>query len=248
VLNQFKSYRSTRPAVRTNHDNPIKYIDYSDLEQEREQNPKLLILDMRSAEEYNKSHIDGSRNIPFFTLRMSINELMQELGKIVVVCADGRTSAAVAFEFRLFDKLNKALSIYTRSHYIGVGCHRHTSLLICQYRVLTKGITGGKFQIFMKNAYLVENDDAAADASIDWLAALLRSPVFQRLPAVNLQKVLMSLEEVKFTLIKLTLSSARADTLRGNWWANENFAASVPALMASSKNSSASRETVPWIR
>jgi inorganic pyrophosphatase/exopolyphosphatase len=29
---------------------------------------------------------------------MSINELMQELGKIVVVCADGRTSAAVAFE------------------------------------------------------------------------------------------------------------------------------------------------------
>ena len=76
----------------------IKYIDYSDLEQEREQNPKLLILDMRSAEEYNKSHIDGSRNIPFFTLRMSINELMQELGKIVVVCADGRTSAAVAFE------------------------------------------------------------------------------------------------------------------------------------------------------
>ncbi|NYT46976.1 MAG: cyclic nucleotide-binding domain-containing protein [Candidatus Methanofishera endochildressiae] len=76
----------------------IKYIDYNDLEQEREQNPKLLILDMRSAEEYNKSHIDGSRNIPFFTLRMSINELMQELGKIVVVCADGRTSAAVAFE------------------------------------------------------------------------------------------------------------------------------------------------------
>jgi hypothetical protein len=42
----------------------------------------------------------------------------------------------------------------------------------------------------MKNAYLVENDNAAADASIDWLAALLQSPVFQRLPAVNLQKVL----------------------------------------------------------
>ncbi|HIG66130.1 MAG TPA: cyclic nucleotide-binding domain-containing protein [Methyloprofundus sp.] len=76
----------------------VKYIDYNDLKHEREQNPELVVLDMRSTEEYKKSHIDGSRNIPFFTLRKSIHELMQEPGKIVVICADGRTSAAVAFE------------------------------------------------------------------------------------------------------------------------------------------------------
>ncbi|GAW87084.1 hypothetical protein bplSymb_SCF05503P007 [Bathymodiolus platifrons methanotrophic gill symbiont] len=52
----------------------------------------------------------------------------------------------------------------------------------------------------MKNVYSVENeDDSEVDASIDWLAAILQSPVFQRLPAVNLQQVLMSLQDIKFS-------------------------------------------------
>ena len=76
----------------------LKYIDYKDLEQEREQDPELLVLDIRSAEEYKKNHIDGSRNVPFFSLRLSINELRQEQVRIVVVCADGRLSDAAAFE------------------------------------------------------------------------------------------------------------------------------------------------------
>jgi rhodanese-related sulfurtransferase len=32
----------------------------------------------------------------------------------------------------------------------------------------------------------------------DWMIALLRSPIFQRLPPANLQKILMGLEEVRF--------------------------------------------------
>lgn len=51
----------------------------------------------------------------------------------------------------------------------------------------------------MENVYMVKNDeDSVADASVDWLTAMLQSPIFQRLPAVNLQQVLMSLQEVKF--------------------------------------------------
>ncbi|WP_428357341.1 cyclic nucleotide-binding domain-containing protein [Methyloprofundus sp.] len=76
----------------------LKYIEYSDLQQEREQSPELLVIDIRSTEEYRKQHIPGSRNMPFFTLRMYINELMQEQGKIVVVCEDGVASDAAAFE------------------------------------------------------------------------------------------------------------------------------------------------------
>ena len=76
----------------------LEYIDYSELEQELEKNPEILILDIRPANEYNKNHIDGSRNIPFFSLRMFINELIKEADKIIVVCADGRTSDAAAFE------------------------------------------------------------------------------------------------------------------------------------------------------
>jgi rhodanese-related sulfurtransferase len=37
------------------------------------------------------------------------------------------------------------------------------------------------------------------DSSDDWMSALLRSPIFQRLPPTNLQKILMSLEAVHFS-------------------------------------------------
>lgn len=76
----------------------LKYIDYYDLEQEREQNPELIVVDIRSVDEYNKNHLEGSRNIPLYSLSMSMNELRQEPGKIVVVCADGRSSDAAAYE------------------------------------------------------------------------------------------------------------------------------------------------------
>lgn len=37
------------------------------------------------------------------------------------------------------------------------------------------------------------------DNSDDWMSALLRSPIYQRLPPINLQKILMSLEAVHFS-------------------------------------------------
>ena len=47
--------------------------------------------------------------------------------------------------------------------------------------------------------YMVENDDdLEKEISGDWMSALLKSPIFQRLPAMNLQQVLMSLEDVEF--------------------------------------------------
>ncbi|WP_307190505.1 rhodanese-like domain-containing protein [Bathymodiolus platifrons methanotrophic gill symbiont] len=72
----------------------LKYIDYSDLAQ----NPESLILDIRPAAKYNKNHLEGSRNIPFFSLRMFIKELIQEKNKIIIVCEDEKTSDAAAFE------------------------------------------------------------------------------------------------------------------------------------------------------
>ena len=40
-------------------------------------------------------------------------------------------------------------------------------------------------------------DETQGDSD-DWMTALLKSPIFQRLPPVNLQKILMSLEAVHF--------------------------------------------------
>lgn len=50
-----------------------------------------------------------------------------------------------------------------------------------------------------ESKYMVENeDDLAKEPAGDWMSALLKSPIFQRLPAMNLQRVLMSLEDVTF--------------------------------------------------
>ena len=46
------------------------------------------------------------------------------------------------------------------------------------------------------NSYMVIEE--TEDDSGDWMTALLRSPIFQRLPPANLQKILMGLEEVHF--------------------------------------------------
>lgn len=53
-------------------------------------------LDVRSADEYDNTHIEGSVNIPFFSLRMKISELRHDQIQ-VLVCANGRTSEAAAF-------------------------------------------------------------------------------------------------------------------------------------------------------
>jgi rhodanese-related sulfurtransferase len=55
-----------------------------------------VLLDVRSADEYENQHIDGSINAPFFSLRMQLKTLSHEK-PVVVVCRDGKTSEAAAF-------------------------------------------------------------------------------------------------------------------------------------------------------
>jgi CRP-like cAMP-binding protein/chromosome segregation ATPase/rhodanese-related sulfurtransferase len=53
-------------------------------------------LDVRGVDEYVDDHIEGSVNIPFFSLRMKIAELRHDQLQ-VLVCSNGRTSEAAAF-------------------------------------------------------------------------------------------------------------------------------------------------------
>ncbi|MCK5355211.1 MAG: cyclic nucleotide-binding domain-containing protein, partial [Methyloprofundus sp.] len=49
-----------------------------------------------------------------------------------------------------------------------------------------------------KGGYMVENESTSeSEEPEDWMSALLKSPIFQRLPAMNLQQVLMSLEDIE---------------------------------------------------
>jgi rhodanese-related sulfurtransferase len=72
----------------------LKFIDYDRMQEEVKQG--AVLLDVRSADEYENQHIDGSINAPFFSLRMQLKTLSHEK-PVVVVCRDGKTSEAAAF-------------------------------------------------------------------------------------------------------------------------------------------------------
>jgi rhodanese-related sulfurtransferase len=73
----------------------LKYIEYAELADE--QNKGVVVLDIRDASDYNKGHIAGSQNMPFFSLRLHGKELKAQDKKVVVVCKDGALSEAAAF-------------------------------------------------------------------------------------------------------------------------------------------------------
>ena len=74
----------------------LTYVDYQQLLSECRQD-QAIAIDIRPMDAYNKHHIEGSRNIPFFSLRMCLKELSQEPKKVIIICEDGQLSKAAAF-------------------------------------------------------------------------------------------------------------------------------------------------------
>ncbi|MGR9036518.1 MAG: cyclic nucleotide-binding domain-containing protein, partial [Gammaproteobacteria bacterium] len=72
----------------------LKYIDYEELDNAVKQGASLL--DIRTPDEYEKRHIEGSVNVPYFSLRMQFKNLSRDK-KAIVICDDGRASEAGAF-------------------------------------------------------------------------------------------------------------------------------------------------------
>jgi rhodanese-related sulfurtransferase len=72
----------------------LKFIDYAQLQEAVKQG--AILLDVRSQDEYESHHIEGSINAPFFSLRMQLKTLSHDRPAIVI-CRDGRVSEAAAF-------------------------------------------------------------------------------------------------------------------------------------------------------
>ncbi|MGZ5008996.1 MAG: cyclic nucleotide-binding domain-containing protein [Methylobacter sp.] len=72
----------------------LKFVDYDGMQEAVKQG--AVLLDVRSKDDYDDQHLDGSVNLPFFSLRMQLKTLSHDR-PVVVVCQDGRTSEAAAF-------------------------------------------------------------------------------------------------------------------------------------------------------
>lgn len=72
----------------------LSYLDFSAALKEVEQGAAWL--DVRTPDAFEQKHIEGSINMPFFSLRMQLQTLKRGT-KYIVVCDSGKLSAAAAF-------------------------------------------------------------------------------------------------------------------------------------------------------
>lgn len=72
----------------------LKYLNYQDLDAVIKQGAQLL--DIRPPDEFERRHVEGSLNLPYFSLRMQLKSLNRER-TAVIICSDGKASEAGAF-------------------------------------------------------------------------------------------------------------------------------------------------------
>lgn len=72
----------------------LKFVDYAGMQEAIKQG--AVLLDVRSQDDYENQHLDGSISAPFFSLRMQLKAISHER-PVVVVCQDGKVSEAAAF-------------------------------------------------------------------------------------------------------------------------------------------------------
>lgn len=80
----------------------LTFVNYREMQDAVEQG--AILLDVRTPDDYESHHLNGSINEPFFSLRMQLKTLNREK-PIIVVCGDGRTSEAAVF-LLLRNKIN----------------------------------------------------------------------------------------------------------------------------------------------
>jgi rhodanese-related sulfurtransferase len=75
----------------------LTFVDFIEMQEAIKQG--AILMDVRPPDEYEKYHLDGSINQPFFSLRMQLKTLDHKKS-FIVICADGRISEAAAFLLR----------------------------------------------------------------------------------------------------------------------------------------------------
>lgn len=80
----------------------LKFVTYPEMQEAVRQG--AILLDVRTPDDYQNHHLDGSINEPFFSLRMQLKTLNRNR-PIIVVCGDGKTSEAAVF-LLLRNKIN----------------------------------------------------------------------------------------------------------------------------------------------
>lgn len=67
-------------------------FNHSQMNEILKNNNSVILLDVRSVQEYNEGHINGAINIPLSELKISANKYMNANDMIIVYCQIGKRS------------------------------------------------------------------------------------------------------------------------------------------------------------
>lgn len=69
-----------------------KEISYKKMEDMLQKNKDAILLDVRSKQEYEEGHLDGSINIPLYEIDKELEKLPDKKSMILIYCASGHRS------------------------------------------------------------------------------------------------------------------------------------------------------------
>ena len=69
-----------------------KEISYKKLEEILKNNSKAILVDVRSKQEYNEGHLNGSINIPLYDLEKQLEKLPDKQSTMIIYCRSGHRS------------------------------------------------------------------------------------------------------------------------------------------------------------
>ena len=69
-----------------------KEISYKKLEEIMKNNPKAILVDVRSKQEYSEGHLNGSINIPLYDLEKQLEKLPDKQCTMIIYCRSGHRS------------------------------------------------------------------------------------------------------------------------------------------------------------
>ena len=80
----------------------IEEIDYNELKEILKQNKDIILLDVRSMQEFCEGHLNYAINIPLYELQNSINKKIIDKGRVIIVyCQSGiRSKKAIRILYK----------------------------------------------------------------------------------------------------------------------------------------------------
>ncbi len=96
-------YKLQKRLIRTSENN----INYSNMKKMLKDNPQIIVLDVRTRDEYIEKHLDNAINIPMHEIDRKIEKVVKDRNEVIIVyCQYGGRSRKVSNKLKKMGYVN----------------------------------------------------------------------------------------------------------------------------------------------